>query len=151
MGFFGTYLFDGKRWTPLEPGGPPEAPDPWLYVDIHDSDIGTIAYSPVGPGTGVAYLGFTPRTYFEDDTASEPTDVAREADGLATWWAALHPDATDVIRTAKAAELRAFLAEDDAIPDEDAENMDDADVFVEFKAALFLRALGLPTPDELTG
>ncbi len=63
----------------------PTVPEPWLLVDIHDSDIATIAYRPTGSGSGVAYLGVTPRTYFEDPGASAPSDVAREAGGLVEW------------------------------------------------------------------
>jgi hypothetical protein len=57
----------------------PDGPEPWLVVDIHDSYVATIAYRPAGSGSGVAYLGVTPRTYFEDPDASAPTDVVREA------------------------------------------------------------------------
>ncbi|MEV7986869.1 hypothetical protein [Micromonospora sp. NPDC085948] len=60
---------------------------PWLLVDIHDSDSATLTYRPAGPGTGVAYLGYTPRTYFENPDASAPTDAVREAAGLSAWWA----------------------------------------------------------------
>ena len=151
MGFFGTYLFDGTVWTEVEPGDEPDGAEPWLYLDIHDSDIGAVMYAPAGPGSGVAFLGYTPRSYFEDDRASEPTDVAREADGLATWWAGLHGEASDAARTAKAIELGAFLAEDNP-PDEDVpdEELDDADVFVEIKAARFISALGLALPSGLS-
>jgi len=85
MGFFGTYLFDGQRWMTHEADKLPTVPEPWLLVDIHDSDIATIAYRPIGSGSGVAYLGVTPRTYFEDPGASAPSDVAREAGGLVEW------------------------------------------------------------------
>jgi len=153
MGFFGTYLFDGTRWTQQEPGRPPTAAEPWLLIDIHDSDISTVTYGPAGSGTGTAYLGYTPRTYFEDETASMPTDVDKEADGLAAWWAALQPSATDAMRAAKASELRTFLATDDEPLDEDDsdDELDDGEVFVEIKTARFLSALGIPAPDGLPG
>jgi hypothetical protein len=54
-------------------------------VNIHDSDIATVRYELHGPGSGTAYLGYTPRTYFDDESASEPADVLREAEGLALW------------------------------------------------------------------
>ncbi len=86
MGVFGTYLFDGTRWTEQDSEDEPTAAGPWLWIDIHDSDVATVKYRPIGPGTGIAFLGFTPRVYFEDDSASDPTDVDREANGLAAWW-----------------------------------------------------------------
>jgi hypothetical protein len=149
MGFFGTYLFDGTDWTQHDPRRTPR--EPWLLIDIHDSDISTVVYRPAGPGSGIAYLGVTPRTYFEDEAASEPTNVAQEADGLAAWWAAFHPETTATTRAAKAAELRAFLAADGVRSDDDGrgDEVDDAEVFVEVKTARFINALGLPAPDEL--
>ena len=60
---------------------------PWLSVDIYDSDFATVRYEPPGPGSGTAYLGNTPRTYFGNESASASTDVLREADGLASWLA----------------------------------------------------------------
>ena len=153
MGFFGLYLYEAGRWSELGLDAEPTAREPWLLVRIHDSDIGTVAYAPTGPGTGVAFLGYTPRIYFEDVTASAPTDPDREARGLAAWWAAGHPEANGAARVAKEGELRAFLAAD--IPpgdgeDED-EDLDDAEVFVEIKAARFIRALGLPVPAGVAG
>ena len=106
------------------------------------------------PGRGIAYLGYTPRTYFEDDSASEPTSVVEEADGLAAWWRGLHPEAEDAALEAKAREIEAYVAADDAVPDtteEDGSEPDDADVFVEIKTARFLNALGLPRPVDLPG
>src|SRR5262245_9123516 len=85
MGFFGTYLFSGDSWSEVDLAAVPELVEPWLFVGVHDSDLTTVRYAPSGPGTGVAFLGFTPRTYFEDETASEPTDIGREAEGLAAW------------------------------------------------------------------
>lgn len=109
MGFFGAYLFDGHRWTAHQPAEQPTIAEPWLLVDIHDSDIATVTYRPVGPGSGVAYLGHTPRTYFENPDASAPTDVAREAAGLGAWWAQQRGGASDTERSAKEAGLTAYL------------------------------------------
>jgi hypothetical protein len=153
MGFSGTYLRTDGDWIDHDPDDvPPPAAEPWLLVDIYDSDITTISYGPAGPGSGVAYLGDTPRTYFDDPGASEPTDVPREAAGLAHWWARQHPGATPADRAAKQAELATYLAADrdrgDDDWDDDAEQ-DDADVFVETRTAGVLTALGLPVPDEL--
>ena len=154
MGFFGTYLFDGHQWTAHQPAEQPTIPEPWLLVDIHDSDIATLIYRPAGPGRGVAYLGDTPRTYFKNPDASAPTDVAREAAGLGAWWVQQHGGASDTERSAKEAELAAYLAEDldptdIDLDDEDDNDLDDAEIFVEVKTARFLAALDLPVPDDL--
>lgn len=85
MGFFGRYLFDGSQWSGHEPGSALSEAGPWLHVDIHDSDFTTVTYGPPGRGSGVAFLGYTPRAYFEDAKASELTDVAKEAAGLTDW------------------------------------------------------------------
>jgi hypothetical protein len=62
----------GCRMTPTSRQPSPSL----LLIDIHGSDITTITYQPTGSGSGVAYLGVTPRTYFEDPWASAPTDDA---------------------------------------------------------------------------
>jgi hypothetical protein len=154
VGFFGTYLFDGGRWTTHQPAEQPTIPEPWLLIDIHDSDFATLTYHPAGPGSGVAYLGGTPRTYFENPDASAPTDVVREAAGLSVWWAQQRGGASDTERSAKETELTAYLAEDldpadINLDDEDDYDLDDAEIFVEVKTARFLTALDLPVPDDL--
>jgi hypothetical protein len=150
MGFFGTYLFDGTAWSEVDPENVPELPEPWLFIDIHDSDVGTIAYAPAGPGTGVAYLGYTPRSYFGDEEASAPTDVEREARGLATWSTPWLPEADAAVLAARVARLEGFLAIDDPVFDDDADaTLDEEDVFVEFKSVKLLRELGVPVPIEL--
>jgi hypothetical protein len=150
MGYFGSFLFDGQGWT--ETGAndvPPPGGEYWLHVDIHDSDIATITYHPAGPGSGVAYLGCTPRTYFESPTASLPTDVRREAEALAAWWAGRRGGVTDTDRVAMMARIRPYLAqdlspEDTEIDDDDDQDLDDAEIFVEVKTDQFLVTLGLP-------
>jgi hypothetical protein len=120
--------------------------------------IGTVTYRPAGSGTGIAYLGQTPRIYFEDDTASEPTDTDREAAGLVEWWEHIHAGLTDPAERAdKVSELKAYLADDTELDDDDQgdevddepDELDDADVFVEVKASRFLDALGIRWPDDL--
>jgi hypothetical protein len=168
MGFFGTYLFaDGawrseavapshdELWQPIRGGEPPVAVEPWLLVDIHDSDITTVTYSPAGPGSGVAYLGITPRSYFERDDASAPTDVRREAAGLTGWWRLVHGAAASEAAD-KESEIAAFLAHDldpsEVVgdeEDEDDDDLDEAEVFVEIKTGRFLAMLGLPVPPDL--
>jgi hypothetical protein len=77
MGFFGAFMFDGRSWTPQEPGTTPtsDVAGRWLCMDIHDSDIATIAYRPTGPGSGVAYLGETPRTLWVPKISSIGRDL----------------------------------------------------------------------------
>jgi hypothetical protein len=171
MGFFGGYIFDGRDWLEFEPssGSAPAVGSPWLKVVIFDSDIADISYHPAGPGTGVAYLGYTPRVYFEDENASSPTDVEREAAGLAAWVAAYQGGGDE---TALQDLIAPFLAsdedededdverdeeDDDAWaadeeePDEDSDSDDDAEAVVEVKLARLLAAIGLPVPDDLAG
>jgi hypothetical protein len=147
VGFFGGYVFDGSTWRGYDPDSNQalDVPAPWLSVYIHDSDYAAIGYEPAGPGSGIAYLGFTPRTYFEDESASASTDVLREAEGLA-FWLAQQKGRSD---RAELRELIApFLADDDA-RFEDADDLDDAEIFVEVKVSKFLKTVGLPVPDEL--
>ncbi|ALG06158.1 hypothetical protein [Kibdelosporangium phytohabitans] len=143
MGLFGTYLYDGDSWTAHDADIRPESTGPWLMVDVHDSDIAIISYHPPGPGTGVAYIGVTPRVYFDDENASDPTDVAREAEGLAAWREELgvSPVTSD--------DLVDFLAEDDPEKWGDDEDEDEVESFVEAKTAEFLTALNVPVPDDL--
>jgi hypothetical protein len=150
VGYFGTYVYDGTTWSDHDADDLPTVSEPWLMVDIHDSDITTVRYAPAGPGTGVAYLGETPRSYFEDDAASPPTDVAREAAGLAGWWATRRMGDP----AAKQAELAGYLAADTdlsaALDDvEDFDDLDEAEIFVEVKTIQFLTALDLPLPKDL--
>jgi hypothetical protein len=166
MGFFGGYIFDGRDWQEFEPssGAAPEVASPWLKVTIFDSDVADIRYDPAGPGTGVAYLGFTPRVYFEDENASAPTDVEREAAGLAAWVSARQGGGDE---TALQELITPFLASDDlddedkdeddeaddAWDDEDDDDLDDddldADTFVEVRLARLFEAIGVPVPDDL--
>jgi hypothetical protein len=130
-----------------------------MLITVHDSDITTITYRPVGTGTGVAYLGITPRTYFEDVNASAPTDVVREAAGLTAWWAGLHAETDRERLISKEAELLGYLAQDVDPEDDDLDDgdeidvdaLDDADLFVEIKTAKLLALLDLPLPAGFPG
>jgi len=118
--------------------------EPWLHIEIHDSDIGIIRYGPSGNGSGLAFVGITPRIYFEDPTASPPTDPDREALGLAGWAEGAVGRDFDALRSA----IRPYLAEDvesecDASDDDE---LDDSDIFVEVKAARLLTTLGMTPP-----
>ena len=167
MGFFGGYIFDGHTWLEFEPsaGKVPDVGSPWLKVVFYESDIAAISYHPAGPGTGVAYLGFTPRVYFEDDYASAPTDIEREAAGLAAWVAAYQGGGDEA---ALQDLIAPFLASDDDSegeedmeqddladawgddePDPDGDSEDDDELLVEEKLARLFTAIGLPLPDDL--
>ncbi|NIK56936.1 hypothetical protein [Kribbella shirazensis] len=136
MGFFGSYVYAGGAWREVDSDAEDAVPpEPYLAVMIHDSDIAMIRYSPAGAGTGVAFLGHTPRAYFGDPSASSPTDTAIEAAGLAAWArvAGSSPDPHVIER---------FLASDEQ--DDTADDVPDEDVFVEVKTARFIQTLGLP-------
>ncbi|GAA2632704.1 hypothetical protein [Paractinoplanes durhamensis] len=148
MGFFGTYLYDGEHWHDADPDSRPTDDRPWMLLDIHDSDFTIVTYDPAPPGAGTAYLGITPRTYFEDPAASAPTDVFREAAGIAAWRSLLHPGG-DQLATEE--QIVTFLAQDVDPEDDDLDDgdLDDAEVFAEVKTARFVTALGLPLPPDL--
>ncbi len=154
MGFFGSYVFDGAAWHGYDPDSEqmPDIAGPWLSVDIHDSDIATVRYEPAGPGSGTAYLGFTPMVYFGSESALAPTDVLREAGGLA-FWLTRHQDRNDEpeLRQLIAPFLAENFAEQQADPGDDADDLDEAHIFVEIKVSELLKAVGLPVPDELPG
>ncbi|MBP8880091.1 MAG: hypothetical protein V9G15_04480 [Dermatophilaceae bacterium] len=153
MGLFWTGVFDGTAWTVLTDddegsaqASPQALPPGALVVTIHDSDIGSVSYAPVeGDGDGdsdggdrTAFVGFTPRSYFEDDAApSADPDV--EARGLAAW-AGRYRGVTPT-----AEQVRALLAADgDEFDESD-------DPFVESKVAKLLGVLGVPVPEDLGG
>jgi hypothetical protein len=149
VGFFGRYVFDGRIWHDVDPGSGQELDieAPWLSVDIHDSDFATVRYEPPGPGSGTAYLGNTPRTYFDAESASAPADVPREAGGLACW---IGQQQGRVVSAELRELIASFLASDSrAERPRDGAALDDADIFVEIKVSRFLRAVGFPLPQEL--
>lgn len=87
MGNWNCYIFDGS-WTSHET--PDDIPEPLgdrtLRLFLADSDFAEVRYDPVtAPGTGSAFVGYTPRTYFENDEAPGCTDTAPDAAGLAAW------------------------------------------------------------------
>ncbi|MFI5712122.1 hypothetical protein [Kribbella sp. NPDC051620] len=155
MGFFGTYLYAGEQWTEHDPEQAVEVAGAWLLIDIHDSDFTVVRYSPEYDGTGVAYLGYTPRMYFESEDDDSRTDTTREATALTTWWTNHTPTADPAAAGSKRAELLPYLAEDHDTFDlededgEDDEDLPDSEIYVEVKTADFLASLDLPLPPAL--
>ena len=137
MGMFWNGLYDGHRWTKSEEELE-EVPHGCLAVSVHDSDIGIVRYAPGGEAGGTALLGFTPRTYFEDDTAAT-SDPDAEATALAAW-AGRHRGVTPTV-----AAVRELLAAD-------SDEFDEADdPFVESQVAALLTLIGVPVPEDLSG
>jgi hypothetical protein len=152
VGFFGGFVFDGREWHEWDPdaGIVPVLDEPWLSLLIHDSDITTIAYAPSGSGSGVAYLGTTPRIYFGDASASAPTNTELEAEAFAHWLvqSGRAREAADEQRLRDT--IVGYLASDDSSSSDDVDaELDDADIFVEIKTARLLRSIGLPVPGPL--
>jgi hypothetical protein len=132
MGFFGAFTFSGGAWTS---GGPPS--EPYLVIDIHDSDIASVEYRPAVDAGGRFYLGYQPRIYFEDPTASDPVDIDAEAHGFAHW--------TGLVtgRAIAPPDLVVLLAPDD-------EEAEPEDLFVEDTVKRLLQLAGLPVPEDLS-
>ena len=137
MGMFATFTFAEGHWSvqdePDESGHP--SAGTFLSASVHDSDFASITYEPGPAAGGLTYLGFQPRDYFEDTTASEDVDLDAQAEGLATWAKAV--TGTPV----SAADIRPLLAE--ALAEEP------ADDFVEETLQRLIVLLGLPVPVEL--
>lgn len=123
-----TRAFTGGTWAEVD-----EVSHPYLVVDIHDSDVATVSYAPAPPAGGLVFLGFQPRDYFDDPSASEDVDLDLEAEGLARW----ARQATGA--TVAAASIRPLLAEDGVEEPEDD--------FVEETVARLVSLLGLPVLD----
>jgi hypothetical protein len=151
VGYFGAWLLETGTWTSAEAPVGGEVTSPWLHVEIHDSDWAAIRYSPSFGGRGVAYIGMTPRIYFEDETASAPTDRAAESRAIAAWVAnVVGGDSAQLQPT-----VASYLAEDrdpdweSILPlDDSPSSMADEDVFVEQRVARFLEATGLGVPEQ---
>ncbi len=81
MGFTGEAVTDRRVWLPSGA----LVGEVWLKVEVFDSDIGAIEYWPRFGGSGVAFAGVSPATYYEDDSIP-PTDKAREVRALFAWF-----------------------------------------------------------------
>lgn len=130
MGTFTTFVYSDGGW------GDTAVSEQFLSVEIHESDIATIRFAPAAaPARGLLYLGYEPRHYFEDESASDPVDVVAETDALIGW----ATEVTGVLLSAD--ELLPLLASQDGDePD---------DEFVEETAGRLLKVVGLLPPPDL--
>ena len=128
MGRFATLVYSDGQWS--------EKPTShsYLSIEIHDSDIATVDYRPVLSGSGRFYLGYEPREYFDDPTASAPVDRNRELQAMVEWTSQV------LGRKVDSDALAALLATLGAEP---------ADDLVEDTVEKFLGLLGLSTPTTL--
>jgi hypothetical protein len=131
MGLFAKFTHSGGQWREAEP-----VSEPYLFIDVHDSDIATVDYRPAPNSTGRFYLGTEPRIYFEDDTASQPVDRQAEAEGFAEWARQAHG------REVGPADVLALMASDN-------EDDEPEDVFVEETVDRLLDLLVLPLPEGM--
>lgn len=130
MGFFGKFSYDNGQWREREPGA-----EPYLVIDIHDSDIATIDYRPAKSASGRFYLGVEPRFYFENESANAPVDVDAEAQAFATW-------VGDVCgKQIATSDVQQLMANSDG--------GDPDDIYVEDTVVRLLTLAGLPLPEEL--
>ena len=102
MGANYDFVTDGRGWR--EPGDTNS--EPWLRVQVHDSDIGSLEYSPHFGGSGIAYVGVTARTYFDDPSLAS-TSKPLEVEALLRWFAAAGVAGDDLSQG-----LQELLAED---------------------------------------
>lgn len=130
MGYFGVHLHTDGGWRDVAAPGAA-----FLRVEIHDSDIAIVSFWSTG-ASGLFYLGFQPRDYFDDPAASRAVDNDAEAAAFVVW-------ARDVLGVEVPLDaVRPLLAEADT-------DVESTDVFVEATLARLLQMLRLPLPSEL--
>ena len=125
-----------------------------VHPGVNRFDHGhTRTYRPAGPGSGTAYLGCTPRLYFEQEDVSTSADAGCEAAVLALRLQQLlgvtADEGAQVTATRRLPRHDLDSRELDVNDEDEDEDLDDADVFVEIKTGHFLIALGLPMPNDL--
>lgn len=128
MGNWGCYLYSDGTWT--ERPGPSTTPEAegirTLQVLVAASDFAEVRYWPVtAPANGSAFVGFSPRSYFDDPSALGCRDARPEAVGLAAWAG----------NGVQADQLAQLLATDDG---------ESQDTFVEETVDRLVVLLGLP-------
>jgi hypothetical protein len=80
VGYFGRLAYSAGRWSTGRP-----TTVPFLLIDVHDSRIATVDYRSADATGGRFYLGYEPRTYFEEPDASDRVDTGQEAEGFTRW------------------------------------------------------------------
>jgi hypothetical protein len=80
VGLFGKFAYNSGRWS----AGRPTAV-PFVLIDVHDSRIATVDYRFADASGGRFYLGYEPRTYFEEPDAAGAVDTGLEAGGFVRW------------------------------------------------------------------
>lgn len=131
VGLFTRFTHSGGQWREAEP-----AEEPYLSIDVYDSDIATVDYRPASQGSGRFFLGVEPRIYFEDDTANVPVDWEAEAKGFAQWAGRVHG------RDVDPADVLALMANEDEAAQDD---------FVEATVDRLLDLIALPLPGGRVG
>ena len=129
MGRFEKFALVDGSWTDEISG------DRWLLIEIRDSDIATITFSPAPEGRGVFYLGTEPRVYFDDSSASAIVDIDGASSAFKRW--ARDTLGVMVDSTAVRNEMSAV---DDETP---------RDAFVEDAVVRLLRLMDLDLPPAL--
>src|SRR4051794_8087936 len=125
---FGKFAYSDGRWST---DGPTAVP--FLLVDIHDSDIGTVDYRAADASGGRFFLGYEPRFYFDETGAGIPVDTAAEALGFA-------PGVGEATGTeVDPAEVQALMASPEGVPP--------TDEFVEETLQRLCTLAGLPQPE----
>lgn len=141
MGRFFDALFVRGGWVESEDVAVGPEGEPWLAVHVHDSDLAILTFSPTPADTSsTAYLGYTVRTYFEDDVAP-PTDPDADAAGLTMWLLATWPPSRDVADLGTM--LRSRVVGDDDRPSGDQSPL------VEEELVGLLNSVRLPLPEGL--
>lgn len=135
MGYFAEWRWSHGDWREGN-----ELEEPWLTVDIHDSDVATIAFAPAhGEARGRLFLGTHPVVYFDLVQEGVAEDPDAEAAAFVRW--AKAATSADVA----ADDVRALMA---TVEDED----EPVDVFVEDTVARLLALVGIDVPaDDDTG
>jgi hypothetical protein len=125
VGLFGQFAYSEGRWT----RGRPTAV-PFLLIDVHDSRIATVDYRFADATGGRFYLGYEPRTYFEEPDTADPVDTGQEAAGFARWMREAQDDEVDP------ADVQALMAAPDGAPPRDEQ--------VELTVDRLLKLVGVP-------
>jgi hypothetical protein len=125
VGLFGQFAYSEGRWRVGRPTAVP-----FLLVDVHDSRIATVDYRFADASGGRFYLGYEPRTYFEEPEAAGAVDTAQEAEGFVRWVREAEDGAVDP------AEVGQLMAAPDGAPPRDEQ--------VEITVDRLLKLAGMP-------